>query len=100
MLFVDDDSPRIKEAVLAGYWTVKTVIELRTQTVGFDVDVFVLDTAGSAPSARKLEKSELSEHNGFIEAAENGLRSVKDVIKGVSDSSQIEAPPTLKPDKN
>ena len=84
--------PTLREAILAGYWTVKIAIELKSPGVGFTPDVFVLEKAGKDGKharARKVEDDELAPHDEFILAVENAMREVRNKL--------IDSAPALAP---
>jgi hypothetical protein len=65
---------------LAGYWTVKIAIGLKSPLVGFEPEVFVLEKSGKEGKhvkARKIEDDELVPHDEFILAVENAMRDVR-----------------------
>jgi 20S proteasome alpha/beta subunit len=74
------------DAVLAAYWTVRIAIDLKSHGVGFDTDVFVMNGSG----CKKLSSDELEDHNEFIRAAEEQLRTLKTTIQG---TSKVDVPP-------
>src|SRR5205807_2164236 len=57
--------PSLKEAVLAGYWTVKMVTQLRSPGVGCGVEVFTLRNENNIARAEQIADSALDEHNDF-----------------------------------
>src|ERR1019366_2435757 len=62
--------PTLREAVLAAYWTIKIVIDLKTTGVGYGPDVFVLQKSGrdgKHAKARQIAADELAEHDEFIQ---------------------------------
>ncbi|MGO9266785.1 MAG: hypothetical protein ACLQBA_18205 [Candidatus Binataceae bacterium] len=88
-------APMLKEAVLAGYWTVKVVTQLRTSGVGCGVEVFTLRHSSNAAIAEKIADSALDEHNEFIAAVEEGMRGVRDRMLGKPGGPPTSAPPVL-----
>jgi len=90
-----DKRPTLREGVLAGYWTVKAVIELKTQGVGFEPDVFVVESG----VARQIENGKLREHDEFIRAVEHAMRSVRDTMLAgaTTQAAPVEAPPPPPP---
>jgi hypothetical protein len=88
--------PSLREAILAGYWTVKIVIDLKSPGVGFTPDVFVLEKSGKDGKharARKIEDAELAAHDEFILAVEGAMRDVRARLID-SMSAQAPVPPT------
>lgn len=85
--------PTIKEAVLAGYWTVKEVTQLRTSGVGCGAEVFTLQHNGTAAIAEKISDSALNEHSEFIEAVEEAMRGVRDLMVGKVAGATATPPP-------
>jgi hypothetical protein len=85
--------PSLKEAVLAGYWTVKVVTQLRTYGVGCGVEVFTLKNQGNVAIAEKIADSALDEHNEFIAAVEEAMRGVRDVMVGNLAGASATPPP-------
>jgi hypothetical protein len=87
------NAPTLKEAVLAGYWTVKVVTQLRTSGVGCGVEVFTLRHNGNSATAEKIADSALAEHDEFIAAVEEAMRGVRDQMMGRAAGSQTPSPP-------
>jgi hypothetical protein len=85
--------PSLKEAVLAGYWTVKVVTQLRTYGVGCGVEVFTLMHKGNAAIAEKIIDSALNEHDEFIAAVEEAMRGVRDLMVGNHAAAPATPPP-------
>jgi 20S proteasome alpha/beta subunit len=99
--------PTLPEGALAAYWTIQHAIDMKVFGVGFGVDVFVVELV-TAPSskpgkipetifkARKLDDAELAEHEGFMKAAEEALRGVRDAMTAApAPQAPAETPPTL-----
>ncbi len=72
--------PTLNEAILAGYWTVRVVTQLRTLGVGCGAEVFTLREEKSKGVAAKVDDSALEEHDGFIAAVEDAMRGVRDTL--------------------
>jgi hypothetical protein len=87
------NAPTLKDAVLAGYWTVKEVTQLRTSGVGCGAEVFTLRHSGNAAIAEKIPDSALNEHNEFIEAVEEAMRGVSDRMVGKVAGAPYVPPP-------
>jgi hypothetical protein len=85
--------PSLKEAVLAGYWTVKVVTQLHTSGVGCGVEVFTLKHQGNLPIAEKIADSALDEHNEFIASVEEAMRGVRDIMLGKIAAPLAHPPP-------
>lgn len=100
--------PTIQEGALAAYWTIHHAIDMKVSGVGFGVDVFIVETVmkptgkpGKPPDAifkaRKLDDAELAEHEGFMKAAEEALRAVREAMTAPPAlQAPVETPPTLK----
>jgi 20S proteasome alpha/beta subunit len=73
-------TPTVAEGELAAYWTVKHAIDMKTQGVGFDVDVFTIEKSGSSYVARQLDAANLKEHEDFRMEAEKRLSSLRDEL--------------------
>ena len=89
--------PSLREAILAGYWTVKIAIGLKSPMVGFEPEVFVLEKSGKEGKhvkARKIEDDELVPHDEFILAVENSMRDVRSRLVTPPSVSTPE-PPTI-----
>lgn len=84
--------PSLKEAVLAGYWTVKVVTQLRTPMVGCGVEVFTLRSDNNVARAEQIPASAFEEHDGFISAVEEAMRGVRDSMLGTSGVASPEPP--------
>jgi 20S proteasome alpha/beta subunit len=96
-IYWSSQRPTLREAILAGYWTVKIAIELKSPMVGYTPDVFVLENAGKHGKhvrARKVDDNELAAHDEFILAVENSMR---DVRRSLIDSEALPtpSPPTV-----
>jgi hypothetical protein len=79
-IYWNNEPLSLREAILAGYWTVKVCIELKTAHVGFEPDVFVLEKTGAHGQhmkTRHISADELSQHDEFILAVENAMRDVR-----------------------
>jgi hypothetical protein len=95
-IYWSKNPPSLKEAVLAGYWTIKVVTQLHTSGVGCGVEVFTLKHEGNFAIAEKIADSALDERNEFIASVEEAMRGVRDVLLGkIADPS---APPPPVPD--
>ena len=95
-VFWNDNQPSLQECVLAAYWTIKIVIDLKTHGVGFEPDVFTLDIKSGKTVAKELTKAELAEHSEFIGATELAMRNVRAQIQSEGDGdSESDGPPTL-----
>jgi 20S proteasome alpha/beta subunit len=95
--FSDSRRPTLSEGELLAYWTISLGIELKSQGVGFGVDVFSLDggnssSAASKPNVKQLSDGELEEHREFIRSAMTAMKSVKDTIA----TGDATPPPELK----
>jgi 20S proteasome alpha/beta subunit len=100
--------PTIQEGALAAYWTIQHAIDMKIFGVGFGIDVFIVEVVskhsgkpGKPPDtifkARKLDDAELAEHEGFMKAAEEALRGVREaMIAPPAPQAPAETPPTLK----
>jgi Proteasome subunit len=100
--------PTIQEGALAAYWTIQHAIDMKVSGVGFGVDVFIIEAVvkptgkpGKPPDttfkARKLDDAELAEHEGFMKAAEEALRGVREAMTAPpAPQAPVETPPTLK----
>jgi hypothetical protein len=84
--------PSLKEAVLAGYWTVRVVTDLRTPGVGCGVEVFTLSIRSGNAVAQQVAESAFEEHDGFIGAVEEAMRGVRDTMLGRSTDAAAEPP--------
>jgi hypothetical protein len=91
-------APSLKEAVLAGYWTVKVVTQLRTSGVGCGVEVYTLRDQGTAAVAEKIPDSALGEHDEFIAAVEDAMRGVRDQMMGKVQAPGTPPPPVPTPE--
>jgi hypothetical protein len=88
--------PSVREGTLAAYWTIHHAIDMKVTGVGFDVDVFVVEPSGSKGYvARQLDNAELAEHNEFIQACEDALRSVRDQIAAPGAQPAPTPPPVI-----
>ena len=85
--------PTMKEAILAGYWTVKVVTQLRTSGVGCGVEVYTLRNDGTKAIAEKVPESALGEHDEYINAVEDAMRGVRDQMMGKVQTTSTPAPP-------
>ena len=74
--------PTLSEASLVAYWTVKTAIDLKSPGVGFDTDVFLLESINNVICGRQIRSEELQEHDDFIKNAEDALRSIRERMSG------------------
>jgi hypothetical protein len=83
--------PTLRDGALAAYWTVRHVIDMHVQGVGFAVDVFLVETADGKPRARQLDQAELVEHQSFIAAAEDAMRGVRNGM--IAPAADVEAGP-------
>lgn len=86
--------PTVVEGALAAYWTIKHSIDMKVLGVGFDVDVFVVEPRDNKSFiARQLDDAELAEHNDFIVASEDALRSLRSQLASASSSNAAAATP-------
>nr|WP_280948356.1 hypothetical protein [Mesorhizobium sp. LSJC265A00] len=93
-VFFDKNAPSLNEAVLAAYWTVKVCIDLKSFGVGFEPDVFVLESVEKGDfKTRKVAPAELQEANGFIGEAEEAWRAIRDRMSGKGKDAAV--PPVL-----
>lgn len=77
-IYWPEKSPTLNEAILAGYWTVRVVTQLHTSGVGCGVEVFTVRDVKGKGVAAKLDDSALAEHDDFIAAVVDAMRSVRD----------------------
>jgi 20S proteasome alpha/beta subunit len=89
-IFWSKKPPTLNEAILAGYWTVRVVTQLRTSGVGCGVEVFTVRDVGGKSVAAKVEDSAVEEHDDFIAAVEDAMRSVRD---NMSKTATAPSPP-------
>jgi hypothetical protein len=94
-VFWPDVLPSVREGALAAFWTVQHAIDMKVDGVGFDVDLFVVEKAGSSYASRQLSSAELAEHTDFINASVMSLRGLRDGLGGSSSTGEVPEPPTL-----
>lgn len=96
-IYWSSQGPSLREAILAGYWTVKIAIELKSPMVGFTPEVFVLEKAGKDGKhvkAKKIDENDLVQHDEFIMSVETAMRDVRrKLIDNSSDPTP--SPPTV-----
>lgn len=86
--------PTLREAILAGYWTVRVVTQLRTSGVGCGVEVFTVTESKGKAVTEKLPEAALEEHGDFIAAVEDAMRGVRD---GMTKTAAAPTPPVAEP---
>src|ERR1700732_1580079 len=90
--------PTVPEGALAAYWTIKHSIDMKVLGVGFDVDVFVVESDGNKSfAARQLDDAEVAEHNDFITASEDALRTLRSQMAPSGSAAPAISPPPVNP---